>query len=82
MKFTSHVIVKTRNCDCYMLYGKGTEPNKGRLDIHITESESYVGQIIKGYGCERDRKYIKKNLGDSNAAILHFRTDVQSDCNV
>ena len=35
MKFTSHVTVITRDYDCYMLYGKGTEPNQRRLDLHI-----------------------------------------------
>ena len=62
-----------------MLYGKGTEPNKRRLDLHIIELESYVGQIIKGYGCERDKKYIEQNAGDLNAITLHFRTGVHSD---
>ena len=42
MKFTSHIIVITRNYDCYMLYGKGAEPNKRRLDLHIIELESYM----------------------------------------
>ena len=79
MKFTSHVFVITRNYDCYMLSGKGTEPNKRRLDLNIIELESYVNQIIKGYDCERDKKYIKQNTGDLNAVILHFRTGVQSD---
>ena len=79
MKFTSHVIVITRNYECYMLYGKGTEPNKRRLDLHIIELESYVGQIIKGYSYERDKKYIEQNTGDINAVILHFRTGVQYD---
>ena len=51
MKFTSHIIVITSNYDCYMLYGKGAEPNKRRLDLHIIELESYVSQIIKG--CEK-----------------------------
>ena len=41
-----------------MLYGKSTEPNKRRLDLHIIELESYVGKIIKGYGYERDKKCI------------------------
>ena len=50
MKFTSHIIVITSNYDCYMLYGKGAEPNKRRLDLHIIELESYVSQIIKGCG--------------------------------
>ena len=62
-----------------MLYGKVTDPNKRRLDLHIIELESYVGQIIKGYGCERSKKNIEQNTGDLNAVILHFRTDVQSD---
>ena len=60
-----------------MLYGKGTEPNKRRLDLHIIELKSYVGQIINGYGCERNKKYIEQNTGDLNAVILHFRTCVQ-----
>ena len=64
-----------------MLYGKGTEPNKRRLDLHIIELESYVGQINKGYGWERNKKYIERNTGDLNAVILHFRTGVQSDRN-
>ena len=63
-----------------MLYGKGTEPNKRILDIHIIELESYVGQTIKGYVNERDKKYIKHNTGDSNAVILHFRAGEKSDC--
>ena len=62
MKFTSHIIVITTNYDCYILYGKCTEPNKRRLDLHIIELESYVGQIIKGYGYERDKKYIEHML--------------------
>ena len=77
MKFTSHIIVITSNYDCYMLYGKSTEPNKSYL--HIIELDSYDGQIIKGYGCERDNEYIEDNTGDLNAAILHFRAAVQSD---
>ena len=60
-----------------MIYGKGTEPNKRRLDLHIIELESYVGQIIKGYGCGRDKKPIKQNTSDLNAVILHFRACVQ-----
>ena len=79
MTFNSHIIVITRNYGCYMLYGKGTEPNKRRLDLHIIELESYFGQIIKGHGCKRDKKYIEQDTGDLNAAILHFRTYVQSD---
>ena len=79
MKFTSHIIVITSNYDCYILYGKCTEPNKRWLDLHIIELESYVGQIIKGYGYERDKKYIEHNTGDLNAVILHFRAGVQSD---
>ena len=62
-----------------MLHGKGTEQNKKRLDLYIIELESYVGQIIKGYGCERNKKYIEQNTGDLNAVILDFRTGVQSD---
>ena len=58
MKFTSHVIVITSKYDCNMLYGKGTEPNKRRLDLHIIKLESYVGQILKGY-CKRILKGIK-----------------------
>ena len=33
MKFISHIIVETRNYDCYILYRKGAEPNKRRLDL-------------------------------------------------
>ena len=62
-----------------MLHGKGTEQNKNRLDLHIIELESYIGQIIKGYGCERNKKYIEQNTGDLNTVILDFRTGVQSD---
>ena len=62
-----------------MLYRKGTEPNKRRLDLYITELESYIGQIIKGYHCERNKMYIEQNKGDLNAVILHFRAGVQSD---
>ena len=62
-----------------MLYLKGIGPNKRRLDLHIIELESYVGQIIKGYGYERDKKYIEQNTDDLNAVILHFRAGVQSD---
>ena len=58
-----------------MLYGKGTEPNKRRFDLHIIKLESYVGQIIKGYGYERDKKYIEPNTGDLNVVILHFRVN-------
>ena len=59
---------------------KGTEQNKRRLDLHIIELESYVGQIIKQYGCERNKKYIKQNTSYLNAAVIrHFRTGVQSD---
>ena len=34
--------------------------------------ESYVDQIIKGYGYERDNKYIEQNVsdGDLNAVTL------------
>ena len=79
MNFTSHIIVITRNYECYMLYEKGTKSNNRRLDLHIIELESYVGQVIKGYGCERDKKYTEQSTGDLNAVILHFRTGVQSD---
>ena len=79
MKFTRHIIIITRNYDCYMLYGKGREPNKRRLDLHIIELKSYVDQIIKGHGYERDKKYIKQNTRDLNAVPLYFRTGVQSD---
>ena len=79
MKFTSHIIVITSNYDWYTLYGKGIGPNKRRLDLHIIELESYVGQIIKGYAYEGDKKYIEQNAGNLNAVILHFRAGVQSD---
>ena len=79
IKFTSYIIVITRIFDCYVLYGKGAEPNKRGLDLHIIGMESYVGHIIKGYGCERNKKYIEQNTGDLNAVIPHFRTGVQSD---
>ena len=75
MKFTSHIILITSNYYCYILYGKGAEPNKRRLDLHIIELGSYVGQIIKGYGYERHKKYIEQNTGDLNVAILHFRVN-------
>ena len=58
-----------------MLYGKGTEPNKRRLDPHIIELESYVGQIFKGYGYEKDKKYIEQNTVDLNVVIPHFRVN-------
>ena len=58
-----------------MLSGKGTEPNKRRLDIDIIKLESYVGQIIKGYGYERDEKYTEQNTGDLNVVIIHFRVN-------
>ena len=79
MRFTSHIIFITRNYDCYILYGKCTEPNNRRLDLHIIELESDVGQIIKGYSYERDKKHIEHNTSDLNAVILHFRAGVQSD---
>ena len=79
MKFTSPTIVITSNYDCYVLYRKCTKPNKRRLDLHIIESESYVGRIIKGYGYERHKKHIEHNTGDLNAVIPHFRASVQSD---
>ena len=53
-----------------MLSGKGTEPNKRRLDLHIIKLESYVGHVIKGYGYERDKKYIEQNTGDLNVAYI------------
>ena len=46
---------------------KGTEPNKRILDLQL---ESYFGQIIKGCGYERDKKYIEQNTGDLDAAVL------------
>ena len=58
-----------------MLYGNGTEPNKRRLDLYIIKLESYVGQIIKGYGYERDKKYIKQNTGYLKVVFLHFRVN-------
>ena len=79
MKFTNHIIVITSNYDCYILYGKCTEPNKRRLDLHIIELESHIGQIMKGYDYKGDKKYIEQNTGDLNAVILHFRAGVQSD---
>ena len=79
MKFTNHIIVITSNYDCYILYRKCTEPNKRRLDLHIIELESYIGQIMKGYDYKGDKKYIEQNTGDLNAVILHFRVGVQSD---
>ena len=79
MKFTSPIIVITSNYDCFILYGKCTDPNKRRLHLHITELESYVAQIIKGYGYERDKKHMKHSTGDLCPVILHFRAGVQSD---
>ena len=79
MKFTIHIIVITNNYDYHMIYGKCTEPNNRRLDLHAIELESYVGQITKGYGYERDNEYIEHSTGDLNAAILHFRAGVHSD---
>ena len=79
MKFTSQIIALTDICGCYMFYGEGAEPNKKRLDLHIKELESYVGQIIKRYSYERDKKYIQHNAVDLNAVILHFGAGVQSD---
>ena len=78
MKFTSHIIVTTNNYDSYMLNRKGTEPKKRRLNLHIIELLSSF-QIMKGFGYERDKKYIEHNTGDLNAVILHFRAGVQSD---
>ena len=40
MEFTGHIIAITSNYDCYMFYGKGTESNKRRLDLHIIQLES------------------------------------------
>ena len=79
MKFTSNIIFITSNYDRNILYGKGTKPNKRRLDLHIIELKSYVGQIINRYGYERDKKYIEHNTGYLNAVILHFTAGVQSD---
>ena len=73
MKFTSHIIVIASNYDCYMLYGKDTEPNQRRLDLHIIQLESHFCQII------RDKKYIEQNGGDLNVVILHSRAGIQSD---
>ena len=70
MKFNSHIIIITSNLNCYILYGKVTEPNKRRLDLHIIQLESYIGQITKGYGYGRDKKYIEQNTGDLRAAVL------------
>ena len=39
-----------------MLYRTGTEPSKRELHLHIIQLEPYVGQIIKAYGYERDKK--------------------------
>ena len=66
MKFTSHIIVLTTDYVCYMIYGKGREPNNRREDLHIIQLESYVGQMIKGYGYERNKNYIKQNTGYLN----------------
>ena len=63
-----------------MLYGKATKQNKRRLDSHMVQLVSYVGQIFKGYDYERDKKYIKQNTSDLNAVILHFKAGAQSDC--
>ena len=79
MKFTSPIIVITSNYDYYILYGKCTEPNKRRLDLHVTELKSYIGQIVNGHGYEKDQKYNEHNTSDLNAVILHFRAGVQSD---
>ena len=58
-----------------MLSGKVTQPNNARVDLHIIKLESYVGQIIKGYGYEKDKKYIEQNTGGLNVLILHFRVN-------
>ena len=63
MKFTSHIIVITSNYDCYVLYGKCTEQNERRLDLHMIELELYIGQIIKGYGYEREKTLHRKQYG-------------------
>ena len=78
MKFVSHIIVITSNYGCYMFYGKGTEPNKRRLDLQIIQLESYVGHIIKGCGYERNKKYIEHSTSDLNAVILNFRAGAQA----
>ena len=62
-----------------MLCGKGSGPNKRRLDPHKIELESYVGQVSKGHGYGRDKMYIEHNSSDLNVVILHFRVGVQSD---
>ena len=62
-----------------MLHGRGTEPNKRRLDLHIIELELSVSQIIKGHGYEMDKKCIKKYTYELNTVILHFRAGLQSD---
>ena len=41
--------------------------------------ESDVGEIIKGYSYERNKKYFEQNAGDLIAVILQFRAGVQSD---
>lgn len=46
-------IVVTSNYECYILYRKGIET---RLDLHVIES--YDGQIIIGYGYERNKEYV------------------------
>ena len=45
MKFTIHIIVITSNYDCSMLYGKVTEPNKRKLDLHIIQLESSYERV-------------------------------------
>ena len=70
MKFTSHNIVITSNYDHYMLYWKGTKPNKRRLDLHIIELEPCIRQINKGYGYERDKRYISSKLLFQSLYIL------------
>ena len=60
-----------------MLYGKVIEKNKRRFDLHIIQLESYVGQIIKGYGYEMDKKYIEQNPDDLNAVVLYLRAGAQ-----
>ena len=63
-----------------MLYGKATKQNKRRLDSHMVQLVSYLGQIFKGYDYERDKKYIEQNTSDLNAVILHFKAGAQCDC--
>ena len=79
MRFTSHIIVITSNYDCYILYGKGPETNKRKLDLHVIELESYDGQILKDVVMKGNNEYIEHNSSNLNASILHFRAGVQSE---